>query len=222
VRYPVDYFAVETFFSNPVIAPIKKQPAQKLPLYELKITLRGSKPAIWRRFQVPGSINLNRLHDIFQVVMGWTDSHLHQFVDAPIVYSVPSGDDYPGEERLDERRFRLANVARHEKASFIYEYDFGDSWAHEVVVEKILPADPKKKYAVCLDGKNACPPEDCGGIWGYYELLKAVKNPKHKEHQEMLDWLGGPFDPGHFDLQKINAELRGLGNLARPSPLSTH
>ena len=201
-----------------MIAPIKKQPAQNLPLYELKITLRGSKPAIWRRVQVPGSINLFRLHDVFQVVMGWTDSHLHQFVDAPIVYSVPSGDDYPGQERLDERRFRLADVARHEKASLIYEYDFGDSWAHEVVVEKILPADPKKKYAVCLDGKNACPPEDCGGVWGYYELLKAVKNPKHKEHRATLDWLGGPFDPGHFDLQKINAELRRLGNLARPSP----
>ena len=222
VRYAVDYFAVETFFSNPVIAPIKKQPAQNLPLYELKITLRGSKPAIWRCVQVPGSINLNRLHDVFQVVMGWTDSHLHQFVDAPIVYSAPSGDDYPGEERLDERRFRLADVARHEKASFMYEYDFGDSWAHEVVVEKILPADPKKKYAVCLDGKNACPPEDCGGIWGYYELLKAVKNPKRKEHQEMLDWLGGPFDPGHFDLQKINAELRGFGNLSRSSTFLTH
>ena len=154
--------------------------------------------------------------------MGWTDSHLHHFVDAPIVYSVPSGDDYPGEERLDERRFRLADVARHEKASFIYEYDFGDSWAHEVVVEKILPADPKKEYAVCLDGKNACPPEDCGGIWGYYELLKVVKNPKHKEHRATLDWLGGPFDPGHFDLQKINAELRCLRNLLRPSPFPTH
>ena len=219
---PFDYFAVETFFSNPVIAPIKKQPTQNLPLYELKITLRGSKPAIWRRVQVPGSINLFRLHDVFQVVMGWTDSHLHQFVDAPIVYSVPSGDDYPGQERLDERRFRLADVARHGKAALIYEYDFGDSWAHEVMVQKILPADPKKKYAVCLDGKNACPPEDCGGIWGYYELLKAVKNPKHKEHRATLDWLGGPLDPGHFDLQKINAELRRMGNLARPSPFLTH
>ena len=104
-----------------MIAPFKKQPVQNLPLYELKITLRGSKPAIWRRVQAPGSINLNRLHDVFQVVMGWTDSHLHHFVDAPIVYSVPSGDDYPGEERLDERRFRLADVARHEKASFIYD-----------------------------------------------------------------------------------------------------
>jgi len=88
-------------------------------------------------------------------------------------------------------------------------------------LQKILPADPKKEYAVCLDGKNACPPEDCGGIWGYYELLKVVKNPKHKEHQAPLDWLGGPFDPGHFDLQKINAELRCLRNLLRPSPFST-
>src|ERR1700736_6448959 len=164
----------------------------------------------WRRVQVPGSINLFRLHDVFQVVMGWTDSHLHQFVDAPIVYSVPSGDDYSRVERLDERRFRLAELARHEKASFIYEYDFGDGWTHEVVVKKILPADPKTKYAVCLDGKNACPPEDCGGIWGYYKLLEAVNHPKHEEHQEMLDWLGDQFDPGHFDLQKINAELRGL------------
>ena len=217
----VDHFVSETF-SSLVITPTKRQPAQALPVYELKITLRGSNPAIWRRIQVPGRIQLSRLHDVFQVVMGWTDSHLHHFVDAPIVYSVPSGDDYPGEERLDERRFRLADVARHEKASFIYEYDFGDSWVHEVVVEKTLPADPNKKYAVCLHGENACPPEDCGGIWGYYELLKAVKNPKHKEHQEMIDWLGGQFDPGHFDLQNINAKLRGLGNLARPSPVLTH
>jgi hypothetical protein len=206
-----------------MIAFMKRQPAHHLPLYELKITLRGSRPAIWRRVQVPGSIKLTRLHDVFQILMGWTDSHLHQFVDAPIVYSVPSDDDYPGVERLDERRFRLADVAPYEKASFIYEYDFGDSWVHEVVVQKTLPADPNKKHAVCLDGKNACPPEDCGGIWGYHEFLKVIKNPKHKEHQEMLDWLGGEFDPGHFDLQKINAELRGLGNLARrPSPFSTH
>jgi hypothetical protein len=157
----------------------------------------------WREKQI-STLPCDRIHDDY------------------IAAIVPSGDDYPGQERLDERRFRLADVARHEKASLIYEYDFGDSWAHEVVVEKILPADPKKKYAVCLDGKNACPPEDCGGIWGYCELLKAVKNPKHKEHRATLHWLGGPLDPGHFDLQKINAELRRMGNLARPSPFLTH
>ena len=193
-----------------MIAPTKRQPVQTLPVYELKITLRGSNPAIWRRVQVPGSIQLNRLHDVFQIVMGWTDSHLHQFIDAPIVYSVPSGDDYSRVERLDERRFCLADILRQENTAFIYEYDFGDGWVHEVVVEKIRSADPKKKYAVCLVGENACPPEDCGGIWGYYELLKAVKNPKHKEHRQMLDWLGGQFDPGQFDLQKLNAKLRGL------------
>jgi Plasmid pRiA4b ORF-3-like protein len=116
-------------FSSLVIAPTKKQPAQTLPIYELRITLRGSNPAIWRLVQVPGGIQLNRLHDVFQVVMGWTDSHLHQFVDAPIVYSVPSDDDYSRVERLDERRFCLADILRQENAAFIYEYDFGDGWA---------------------------------------------------------------------------------------------
>jgi len=152
------------------------QPAQTLPVYELKISLRGSNPAIWRCVQVPGNIQLNRLHDIFQVVTGWTASHLHQFVDAPIVYSAPSGDDYSRVGRLDERRFCLADILRRENAAFIYEYDFGDGWEHEVVVEKILSADPKKNRAVCLAGENACPPEDCGGIWGYYELLKALNS----------------------------------------------
>jgi Plasmid pRiA4b ORF-3-like protein len=193
-----------------VIAPLKKQPAPSSALYELKITLRGSKPPIWRRLQVPGSIKLNRLHEVFQVAMGWTDSHLHQFMDPPMVYSVPSGEDYPGVERLDERRFRLADLGQYEKASFLYEYDFGDGWQHDVVVEKIVSASPEKKRAVCLAGENACPPEDCGGIWGYYELLETVNNPKHKAYQEMLDWLGEPFDPGRFDLQEVNATLRRL------------
>ena len=153
--------------------------------------------------------------------MGWTDSHLHHFVDAPIVYSVPSGDNYPGEERLDERRFRLADFARHEKASFIYEYDFGDSWVHEVVVEKTLPADPNKKYVLPAWKERL----SAGRLWrnlGLLRTLEGCQESQAQRNQEMLDWLGGQFDPGHFDLQKINAELRGLGNLARPSPFLTH
>ena len=208
VRSVVGYFAGRSVFSPPVIAPLHNPPEASSALYELKITLRGSKPAIWRRVQVPGSIKLSRLHEVLQIAMGWTDSHLHQFIDPPLVYSVPSGEDYPGVERLDERRFRLADLARHEKASLIYEYDFGDGWAHEVVVEKIMPAGPEKQRAVCLAGENACPPEDCGGIGGYYELLEAVDNPKHEAHQQMLDWLGEPFDPSRFDLQAVNAALR--------------
>jgi len=162
-----------------MIAPIKKRLAQAFPIYELKITLCGSNPAIWRRVQVPGGIKLNRLHDVLQVVMGWTDSHLHQFRVGSVIYCLPSDDDfYPGGEQRDERRFRLADIAQREKTALIYEYDFGDGWEHEVVVEKVLAADSEKKCAVCLDGKNARPPEDCGGIFGYYDLLKAINNPK--------------------------------------------
>jgi hypothetical protein len=124
-----------------MIAPIKKQLAKAFPVYELKITLCGSKPAIWRRVQVSGGIKLNRLHDVLQIVMGWTDSHLHQFRVGEVSYSLPSDDGfYPDVEQRDERRFRLADIAQPEKASFIYEYDFGDGWEHEVVVEKVLAA----------------------------------------------------------------------------------
>jgi hypothetical protein len=120
-----------------MIAPVKKQLAKGFPIYELKITLCGSKPPIWRRVQVPGGIKLNRLHDVLQVVMGWTDSHLHQFRVGSVIYCLPSDDDfYPGGEQRDERRFRLADIAQREKTSLIYEYDFGDGWEHEVVVEK--------------------------------------------------------------------------------------
>ena len=111
-----------------MIAPIKKRLAQAFPIYELKITLCGSNPAIWRRVQVPGGIKLNRLHDVLQVVMGWTDSHLHQFRVGSVIYCLPSDDDfYPGGEQRDERRFRLADIAQREKTPLIYEYDFGDS-----------------------------------------------------------------------------------------------
>jgi len=112
-----------------MIAPIKKRLAQAFPIYELKITLCGSNPAIWRRVQVPGGIKLNRLHDVLQVVMGWTDSHLHQFRVGSVIYCLPSDDDfYPGGEQRDERRFRLADIAQREKTPLIYEYDFGDGW----------------------------------------------------------------------------------------------
>ena len=122
-----------------MIAPIKKRLAQRFPIYELKITLSGSNPAIWRRVQVPGDIKLNHLHDVLQVAMGWTDSHLHQFRVGSVIYCLPSDDDfYSGGEQRDERRFRLADISQREKTLLIYEYDFGDGWEHEVVVEKVL------------------------------------------------------------------------------------
>jgi hypothetical protein len=179
------------------------------PLYQLKVTLRGIRPPVWRRLQVRGDVTLNRLHHVLQVVMGWTDSHLHQFRVRGKIYGVPDPEGpHRGPPTLDERRVRLATVAPAEKSRIIYEYDFGDGWEHDVVVEKILPPDANAEAAVCLTGRRACPPEDCGGPWGYENLLRVVADPRDPEHEEMLAWLGGGWDPEEFDAGEVNELLR--------------
>lgn len=183
------------------------------PIYRLKIVLLGTKPPVWRRLQVPGDASLGWLHAVLQVAMGWTNSHLHHFLTADGRYTDPRhGEDMGFGEApdRDEANATLAQVAPGEGAQFGYEYDFGDSWEHEITVEKILPGQPAAAPALCLDGARACPPEDCGGIWGYAELLKTLKNPKHPEHQTMKEWLGGPFDAESFDAAKVNLWLRKL------------
>jgi hypothetical protein len=175
-------------------------------IYQLTITLRGIKPPIWRRIQVPGDITLARLHQILQGVMGWTDSHLHQFIVGDTFIGAP--DPAFGMETEDERGVRLSQVARGPRATFIYEYDFGDSWEHEILVENVSPATPGARYPVCLAGARACPPEDCGGIWGYAELLEIIRDPDHPEHAEMQEWLGSDFDPESFDLDEVNRVLK--------------
>ena len=179
-------------------------------IYQLKITLVGSKPPIWRRVQVPASIKLSRLHDVIQIVMGWTNSHLHQFFAGNICYSIPDPDDYdfPGQERRDERKFTLCEAAPNEKARLLYEYDFGDGWEHDLLVEKILPASADALSAICIGGKNACPPDDCGGILGYYHMLDVLKSPEHPEYDQYNDWLDEGFKPSYFDLEKTNAAVR--------------
>ena len=196
------------YFNGRMIAPIKKRKAETYLVSQLKVTLCHSSPSIWRRFQVPGNITLLHLHGVLQVVMGWTNSHLHQFRNAGDVYSLPANAPCPDD--LDERHYTLADIAPREKDCFIYEYDFGDGWEHEVLVESHLPVDPKSRRAICMDGKNACPPDDCGGISGFYELLETINNPKHEDYQQLLEWLGGAFDPKHFDIQKVNAWLKGM------------
>jgi len=179
------------------------------PVYQLKITLKGHKPAIWRRFLVPGHFTLARLHRVLQDVMGWMDCHLHCFAVGKKRYSFPYPDSDWGESGdRDSRRVRLEQVATQEKVKFLYDYDFGDGWKHEILVEKILPPDPMLKHPVCLKGKGACPPEDVGGVWGYSDFLAAISDPKHKEHDDYLEWVGGEFDPNAFDLEDTNAALR--------------
>lgn len=179
---------------------------------QIKVTLQGSRPPIWRRFQVPGSITLYRLHRVLQVVMGWTDSHLHQFIVGEIYYRVPDPDDIPAEsfEVRDERRVRLRDVVLGTPAKFVYEYDFGDCWRHDVLVEGVQEPKAGIQYPVCLAGKRACPPEDCGGIWGYADFLHAISDPRHPEHGSMKEWIGGAFDPAAFDLEEVNAALRRM------------
>ena len=181
------------------------------PLYQVKITLKSSKPPIWRRVVVRSDMKLDRLHQVIQVVMGWTDSHLHQFIVGRTFYGRPDPEFADmGPEMLNERRFTVADVAPAAKNKFIYEYDFGDGWQHEVLVEKALPPDVAFGHPVCLGGANACPPEDCGGIWGYYNLLETLADPKHAEHEEMKDWLGGEWDSTLFELDSANEMLKRM------------
>ncbi|MCC7362304.1 MAG: plasmid pRiA4b ORF-3 family protein [Anaerolineales bacterium] len=181
------------------------------PVYQLKLTLNDTHPPIWRRILVPGDTTLRKLHDILQIVMGWTDSHLHQFVIGGAYYGATEYDDEGDLELLPEQRYRLSQVAPEPGARFVYEYDFGDGWDHAVLVEKILPPEPGARYPQCVAGKRACPPEDVGGVWGYEGFLKALHNPRHPEHDEYLEWIGGQFDPEAFDLEQVNAQLRGMG-----------
>jgi hypothetical protein len=177
-------------------------------VYQIKVTLKGSKPSIWRRMQVTSETTLAQLHQILQCVMGWEGYHLYQFVVGGIQYSDPSIlEEMEGE---DARRVTLASLVRGEKDTFLYEYDFGDGWDHELLIEKILPPEAGKRYPACLAGKRACPPEDCGGILGYAGFLEALHDPKHPEHGEMLEWVGGEFDPDALDLDEVNTELQNL------------
>ncbi len=178
------------------------------PRYQLKITLRDCKPSIWRRIVVRADMKLDRLHQVIQIAMGWTDSHLHQFVSGGDCYGPP---DREGDaEMLNEKRYTVADLAPTVKARFAYEYDFGDSWEHEVLLERILPPETAFKHPVCLGGANACPPEDCGGTYGYAEFVNAMADPEHEEHEQMEEWIGGPWDATRFSLEDTNAVLKRI------------
>lgn len=187
--------------------PTRKKPQS---IYQLKITLRGIRPPIWRRVQVSSDYTLADLHQVIQVSMDWGDCHLHSFTIHGEEYGMPMDDDFgfSDMEMNDETQVKLSKIIPGEKFKFSYLYDFGDSWEHEILVEKVLPPDPDVKYPICIKATRACPPEDCGGPWGYPDFLEAVQNKKHPDHEEMLDWVGGSFDPEAANLDEINADLK--------------
>ncbi|MBE9241652.1 plasmid pRiA4b ORF-3 family protein [Synechocystis salina] len=184
----------------------KKQGADAT-VYQLKISLLGAKPPIWRRVQVPSDTTLNKLHNIIQDSMGWFNYHLHSFfVDGQEYGPI---DPYIDEtDYEDESKVKLSGLNLAEKYKFRYVYDFGDDWYHEILVEKILPRQEDQHYPFCLKAVRACPPEDCGGIWGYEELLEILQDPQHPEREDRLEWLGGNFDPQEVSLKRINECLR--------------
>lgn len=178
-------------------------------IYQLKITLKDIKPPIWRRLQV-ADCTLRDLHEVIQIAMGWTDSHLHQFIVRGDYYGPQAPDDFGFGTDMDvedEDVALLSQILRSTK-KFRYEYDFGDGWQHEMLLEKVVQREPKAQYPRCVDGKRCCPPEDCGGPWGYADFLAAISDPEHEDHEELREWVGGDFDPEEFSVVEVNEALR--------------
>ena len=175
-------------------------------VYLLKLWLRELDPLIWRRIEVPSVITLPKLHRVIQIVMGWEDYHLHQFQVGRQRYDIPDPEDLYGSKAMDERRVKLNKVVKDVGTAFGYLYDFGDGWAHDLRLEAIKLAESDIFYPRCLEGARSGPPEDVGGPYSYGEYLHAIALPKHKRHQELLEWRGR-FDAERFDLAVVNRAL---------------
>ena len=184
---------------------------KKSPVYLLKVTLLETKPPIWRRLLVEGNVTLARLATIVNSAMGWQGYHLHEFRVGKEVWGPPMPvDDRFGYQPRDDGATTLEAVAPRKPSAIKYQYDAGDCWMHRIVVEEILDPDPKQKHPACTGGQRACPPEDCGGTPGFYNLLDALADPQHPDHAQLSEWLGRGFDPEAFDLERVNESLRRL------------
>lgn len=193
---PSEGLASEASEGSSIALSISLRESAKLEMvYQLKVVLAGIRPQIWRRIQVGSRTSLAQLHQILQWVMGWEDYHLHRFCLS------------------EDESLRLEQVIPDAAFTFSYIYDFGDEWVHQITVEKILPMQTEKQYPICLTGKRACPPEDCGGSWGYAALLKVLRNPRDPDYRERKEWVGRGFNPEVFDLKEVNEQLRNLAIL---------
>lgn len=181
-------------------------------IYQIKITLLGTDPPIWRRLLVPADLTLEQLHNVLQLAMGWEDCHMHDFRIGQQRYGAPDPMEqvFGGPRTASERTARLFSVLGRVGAKAVYTYDFGDSWEHQIVLEKRLAPEPERACPACLAGERHGPPEDCGGIPGFYNLLEAISDPEHDQREELLDWLGDEFDPEAFSVDEINRRLAPL------------
>jgi hypothetical protein len=179
--------------------------------YELKVTLVDTDPSVWRTFLVEPDVTFNELHQVLQAVMGWTSSHFYSFRKEMVVIAPPSRHDPIDSTStdLDASKIHLSELLKRKGESIEYTYDFGDNWEHMVELKDIVEHEDIH-MATCLEGERACPPEDSGGIPGYTELVSVMQDPDCEEYDEMVEWLGEPFDPEHFDINQVNADLERL------------
>ena len=178
-------------------------------VHRLKVTLRQVKPPIWRRIEVPSEIKLSDLSDALEAAMGWYGGHLHAFQAGGVTYELPDPDGFGfGQRAVDERKARLGEVLPTVGSKMRWDYDFGDGWEHDVLVEAVEPRRSDAIYPMCVAGKRACPPEDCGGPWGYGNLLEALADPSHLEHDDLTEWAPPGFDPEAFDAGEATEAMR--------------
>ena len=185
------------------------------PVYQLKVTLMDSRPPIWRRVEIESDVTLDLLHHTLQVVMGWTNSHMHGF-RLPQRAQPGMRQRLAPVESADEKATTLGDLLRRPNDWCIYDYDFGDGWEHQLRLEKVVARQAGARYPMVLAGRGACPPEDVGGLPGYYHFLKVMNHPGHPKHEDMREWAGGSFDPTAFNACEINRVFHGGWEPRRP------
>ena len=187
----------------------REQKSVQPAIYQFKITLKGIRPPIWRRFLIDNRVTFEELHTIIQIIMGWQESHLYGFdTKGTLVERLDDSFDFSSSTReiCDAEEIEIGELITEEKQKCLYIYDFGDNWEHELVLEKILPIDENIVVPACIKGKRACPPEDCGGVYMYNEIQAALKGEGELD-EGMIEWLG-EFDTEEFDLEFINSILK--------------
>jgi Plasmid pRiA4b ORF-3-like protein len=188
------------------------RPASRV--FTFRVSLDGSDPEIWRRFQMTDNMTLGDLHMALQIVMGWEDCHLHEFELKGKRYAAPAPDDaLYDSDAIDEHKTFLGDVLKQKRQKIKYVYDFGDGWQHTSIVEATGEPQEGQHYPICLDGERACPPEDSGSLWGYYSKLEVLQNPEHEEYEFITEWMGDDFDPDAFNVDKVNEALKDFDKM---------
>jgi hypothetical protein len=185
-------------------------------LYQLKIQLKNITPTIFRTVVVPESITFDELHQTIQLAMGWCNYHLYQFIIDRHNYILIPNEEFDFGNTYNAKKYKISDYFSTIKKSIVYEYDFGDGWQHTVTLQKIILNTNNTKKAICIKGARSCPPEDCGGPWGYQNLLKILASKKGEEYEEMIEWIDEDFDSEYFDIDEVNADLSSLKFKVKP------